>query len=135
MLSKWIFVPEKLPRKCLVDDRHVPRGCCVLPGNTASSQNRIPDDVKVSRGHPVQRGEGVIPGTRRRMPLHGNAAAPIVAAQGRVFAESHRGNTWNARYGIMNSLVKQRELVQAVAGSPWIDICHSSPILIESEIL
>ena len=81
MLSERIFIPEKLPRKRLIDDRHVPRSRRVLLRDTASSQDRISDDVKVSRRNSIQRGVVVIPGTGRRMPIHPDATAPIAAAQ------------------------------------------------------
>ena len=35
----------------------------------------------------------------------------------------------------MDPLIKERELVQAIAGSPWIHVGHDAPILIESKIL
>ena len=35
----------------------------------------------------------------------------------------------------MDPPIKWRELVQAVAGKPWICVRHDAPILIESKIL
>src|SRR5207248_8531256 len=45
MLSEWIFIPEKLPCKRLINHRNVPRSRRILLGDTASSKDRSSDDV------------------------------------------------------------------------------------------
>ncbi len=76
LLSNRIFILEKLPRKRLIDDCHVACRRRILFGNTASSKDRIADDVKVSRGDSIPSSIVVFVGSGSRMSIHPNAGAP-----------------------------------------------------------
>src|SRR5207244_4253397 len=129
------FIREELPRKRLIDDHDVEQRRPVLLGDAPPSQDWSSNDIKVSRRNTIHGGKVVIPGTRWRMSIHQDAPTPISAAQRGILTESHSGNTWNTCQGFLDSPVKQRELVHAIAGRPGIDVGDHSPVLAESEIL
>src|SRR5215472_5073539 len=66
---------------------------------------------------------------------HEDAGAPVVAAERRVRAERHAGDSWNASQRLPEALEQRRELVPAVAGKSRFDVGHDSPLLLESEAL
>ena len=80
VFSDRIFLLEKLARKRLIDDCHVPRSRRILLGDAASSDDRISDDVKVSRRDSIPGSEVVVVGSGSGMSIHPDAATPIVAA-------------------------------------------------------
>ena len=80
VLSNRIFILEKLPRKRLIDDCHVPRSRRILLGDAAPSEDRISDDVKVSRRDSIPGSEVVVLGPGSGMSIHPDAGAPTVAA-------------------------------------------------------
>ena len=76
VLSDRIFILEKLPRKRLIDDCHVPRSRRILLGDAAPSDDRISDDVKVSRCDSIPGSRVVVLGSGSGMPIHPDASCP-----------------------------------------------------------
>src|SRR5580658_2924514 len=76
----WIFILEKLPRKGLIDDCHLLRSRRILLGDASPSNNRVSDDLKISRRDSIPRSEVIIRRAGRGMSIYPNATTPTTAA-------------------------------------------------------
>ena len=81
VLSDRILIVEELPRKRLINDRHVSGSRSILLEDAPASKDWIADDLEVSRRDAIPKSKGVIVRPWSRFSIHPYAAAPVVARQ------------------------------------------------------
>jgi hypothetical protein len=135
VFSDRVFMPEKFPRKRLVDHGHMRRAFHVLLGDRAPSNDPIPDGLEVSTRDSLERRRVILLRTRRWPSIHEHAVVPSVPTLRRIAAQSHGFHTWNPRERITDAAIQRRELFTPIACQQRINIYNRPPLLLKTKIL